>query len=47
MFVSAANPRVLQTYLLDPQDPPITFAVAVGYHLVTENRSWRVYERCA
>ncbi len=47
VFVSAANPRVLQTYLLDPQDPPIIFAVAVGFHLVTENRSWRVYERCA
>jgi hypothetical protein len=47
VFVSAANPRVLQIYLLDPRDPPITFPVPTGFHLVVENRSWRVYRRCA
>ena len=46
VFVSAATAGVLQTYLLDPQDPPITFSVPAAFHLVAENRSWRVYERC-
>jgi hypothetical protein len=46
VFVSAANPRVLQIYLLDPRDPPITFPVPAGFHLVVQNRSWRVYQRC-
>jgi len=46
VFVSAANPAVLKTYLLDPQDPPITFPVPAGFHLAVENRSWRVYTRC-
>jgi hypothetical protein len=47
VFVSAANPRVLQIYLLDPLDPPVTFPVPRGFHLVVENRSWRVYQRCS
>jgi len=46
VFVSAANPDVLKTYLLDPRDPPITFPVPRGFRLVAENRSWRVYKRC-
>jgi hypothetical protein len=46
LFVSAASANVLETYLLDPQDPPVTFPVPAGFHLVVENRSWRVYERC-
>ncbi|HEX3874304.1 MAG TPA: hypothetical protein VHW26_09170 [Solirubrobacteraceae bacterium] len=47
VFVSAANARVLQVYLLDPRDPPITFPVPAGFHLVLQNRSWRVYQRCS
>jgi hypothetical protein len=46
VFVAAANARVLQIYLLDPLDPPITFRVPSGFHLVVQNRSWRVYQRC-
>ncbi|HWH10990.1 MAG TPA: hypothetical protein VG165_07675 [Solirubrobacteraceae bacterium] len=46
VFVAAANPRVLQIYLLDPRDPPITYPVPRGFDLVVENRSWRVYQRC-
>jgi hypothetical protein len=46
VFVSAANPTVLQTYLLDPRDPPITFPIPPGFRLAGSNRSWRVYRRC-
>ncbi len=46
VFVSAASANVLATYLLDPQDPPITFPVPAGFHLVAKNRSWLVYEHC-
>ena len=47
VFVAAANPRVLQIYLLDPRDPAITYPIPRGFELVVENGSWRVYQRCA
>ena len=45
-FVRAASRAVLETYLLDPNDSPRTYAVPAGFTLTAANRSWRVYERC-
>jgi hypothetical protein len=45
-FVQAANPAVLRTYLLDPNDPSRTYAPPAGFGLTASNRSWRVYQRC-
>lgn len=46
-FVKAASPAVLETYLLDPNDPSKAYRVPTGFKLTATNRSWKVYEHCA
>jgi hypothetical protein len=47
-YVDPADAEVKRDYTLDPHDPhPLVAAVPPGFVLSAENRSWRVYTRCA
>ena len=47
-YVAPANAAVTARYTLDPHDPRrLTAAVPPGFRLVSSNRSWDVYQRCA
>jgi hypothetical protein len=45
-FIQAATHAVLRTYVLDLNDPSVTYPVPAGFRLTAANRSWRVYRRC-
>ena len=46
-FLDPASPFVIHNFILDPNDPTrFSLRVPPGFHLVTRNRSWRVYKDC-
>lgn len=46
-FVKPASPFVIHNFILDPNDPTrFSLAVPRGFHLVAEDKSWKVYRRC-
>ncbi len=46
-FLDPAGPFVIHNFILDPNDPTrFSLSVPPGFHLVTRNRSWKVYRDC-
>jgi hypothetical protein len=46
-FVDPASPFVIHNFILDPNDPTrLSLKKPKRFHLVTRNRSWKVYRRC-
>ena len=46
-FLDPASPFVIHNFILDPNDPTrFSLNVPPGFHLVTRNKSWKVYRRC-
>ncbi len=45
-FIAPANRAVLDTYVLDPNDPGRAYGVPAGFALTASNRSWHVYRHC-
>jgi hypothetical protein len=46
-FVDPASPFVIHNFILDPNDPTrFSLSVPPGFHLVTRNKSWKLYRTC-
>ncbi len=46
-FVDPTSPFVIHNFILDPNDPTsFSLIPPRGFHLVTQNQSWKVYRRC-
>jgi hypothetical protein len=46
-FVAPASRFVTENFILDPNDPTrFSLPVPTGFHLVSQNESWKVYRRC-